>query len=66
MSSIEEIGAAIERLSPEELSAFRRWFSAYDAARWDSGIEMDVVGGKLGPLAGEALDCYRSGTAREL
>jgi hypothetical protein len=66
VSSIQEIEEAVERLSSEELSAFRTWFSAYDAARWDAAIEMDIVGGKLDSLADEALGSFRSGSAREL
>lgn len=64
MSSIEEIEQAVERLSAKELSAFRTWFSTYDAARWDASIEVDIAAGKLDALADEALSDYRSGAAR--
>jgi hypothetical protein len=66
MSSVEEIEAAIERLSSQELSTFRTWFSTYDAARWDASIEMDIAAGKLDSLAEEALSEYRTGKTRPL
>jgi hypothetical protein len=65
MSSIEEIEEAVERLSSKELSAFRTWFSTYDAARWDAAIEVDIAAGKLDSLADEALFDHRSGAARK-
>jgi hypothetical protein len=66
MNSIEEIEAAVERLSSKELSSFRMWFSTYDAARWDAAIEVDIAAGKLDSLADEALSEYSSGAARQL
>ena len=66
MSSIEEIEEDVESLSSKELSAFRTWFSAYDAARWDAAIEVDIAAGKLDSLADEALSDHRSGAVRKL
>jgi hypothetical protein len=66
MSKIEEIEEAVEQLSPKELSVFRTWFSAYDAAQWDAAIEIDVAAGKLDSLADEALSDYRAGSVRQL
>ncbi|GAA5481109.1 hypothetical protein [Haloferula sargassicola] len=63
--SVKEIEVAIERLNPEELSAFREWFTHYEAARWDATIEMDAATGRLDDLATEALADLRSGNVRE-
>jgi hypothetical protein len=40
---LSEIEDAIQRLSPEELRAFRRWFAEYDAQQWDAEFERDVA-----------------------
>ena len=66
MSTIEAIEEAVERLSKDELAAFRDWFSSYEAAMWDAQIERDMVSGKLEGLASEALADFRSGRAKEL
>jgi hypothetical protein len=66
MSSIETIEHAVEQLSPEELTEFRRWFIAFDAAAWDAQMEADAAAGKFDALAEEALAEYRAGKAREI
>ncbi|MCC5790917.1 MAG: hypothetical protein JJT75_14905 [Opitutales bacterium] len=66
MSGIKEIEEAVERLSTKELATFRSWFATYDAAQWDSDIELDIAAGKLDSLADEALSEFRSGRAREI
>ena len=42
----------IEKLSPEELAAFRIWYAAFDAEAWNRQFEADVKAGKLDLLAG--------------
>lgn len=64
--SLSEIEQAVEKLPPRELEAFRRWFAAFDAQRWDEQIEADVASGKLDALAGRALTVYRRGDAQEM
>lgn len=66
MSTVAEIERAVERLSKEELQAFRAWFSERDAAVWDSQFEADVAGGRLDALADEALGDLRKGRCRKL
>jgi len=61
MSTIEEIEAAVRRLSAQELDAFRAWFAEFDAAAWDRQIERDIAAGRLDALADEALDDLRQG-----
>ena len=66
MNTVEDIEKAVSKLPPEELAAFRAWFEAFDAARFDEKIERDAASGKLDRLADEALASYREGRAREL
>jgi hypothetical protein len=66
MSSVREIETAISKLSRHELSAFRAWFSEYDAAVWDKQIEEDVAAGHLDDLADEAIRDLREGRCRDL
>jgi hypothetical protein len=55
MSTVEELEAAVQRLSPEERAAFRAWFAEFDASEWDRQLEADVAAGRLDWLAAEAL-----------
>jgi hypothetical protein len=66
MSSVHEIETAVSKLSGEELSAFRAWFSEFDAAAWDRQIEEDVAAGRLNSLAEEAIRDFREGRCRDL
>ena len=66
MSIVETIEGQIERLSDEELKAFREWFVAFDADAWDRQLESDVRSGKLNKLAERALRDYKAGNATEL
>ena len=66
MTEVEAIESATANLSPEELASFREWFAGFDAARWDREIEDDVLAGRLGALAADALDDLRQGRFTEL
>jgi len=55
MSTVQEIEAAISKLSPQELSTFREWFTRFDADAWDRQFESDVKAGRLNELADEAI-----------
>jgi hypothetical protein len=54
MSTVEEVEAAVQKLSPDERAAFRAWFAEFDAQEWDRQIEADVATGRLDWLAAEA------------
>ena len=56
MSTVEEIEAAIQRLAPTDMAAFRAWFAEFDAAEWDRQIAADEAAGKLDWLIQEGLD----------
>ena len=66
MSTVDEIEAAVSRLSRQELTAFRDWFSEFDAAAWDRQFEADVAAGHLDVLADEAIRDLREGRCRDL
>ena len=66
MSKIETLEREIEKLSAEELAAFRDWFANYDADAWDRQMEADVKAGKLDRLAAEALAEHKRGETREI
>jgi hypothetical protein len=66
MSTVEQIEAAILKLSPQELSHLADWVLDLDEQRWDEQIERDVVAGKLDFLAQEALAEFEAGHCRTL
>ena len=66
MSTVQEIEAAVSRLSLEELAAFRDWFSQLDAAAWDRQFQNDVISGRLDSLAEEALHDLHTGHCTDL
>ncbi len=61
MSTVEELEAAVQRLSPEERAAFRAWFAEFDAQEWDAQLEADVAAGRLDWLVAEALSDRAAG-----
>ncbi len=66
MTKIESLEKEIEKLSPQELKAFRRWFADFDAELWDQELERDVAAGKLNHLADEALAAHKRGEGRDI
>ena len=47
-------------------AAFRSWFIEFDAAEWDSQIEMDVETGKLDRLVQSAIEEYKTGKTKRI
>jgi len=66
MKTITEIESAIQHLTTDELSEFRKWFSDFDAAAWDRQFEEDVNHGKLDAMADEALRDLSEGRCKDL
>ena len=66
MTKVEAIEHQIRRLSPDEISALREWFAAFDAEAWDRQFESDVPAGKLDALAEKALKAHASGVTTKL
>jgi hypothetical protein len=66
MTKVEALEREVEKLTPEELAAFRDWFTEYDWQMWDRQLERDVADGKLDDLAAEALAEFHRGETREI
>jgi hypothetical protein len=61
MLTLEQIEAAILKLSPGEFEQLLEWFFDLDYQRWDEQIEKDVGDGKLEELAQEAIADFETG-----
>ena len=55
MTSLQEIEAAVQRLTPDQRAEFRAWFEALEARDWDQQMESDIGGGRLDWLLEESL-----------
>ncbi len=66
MTKLESIEQEVEKLSPEELTAFRAWFVERDWQAWDQELERDVSEGRLDRFADEALAELERGETSEL
>ncbi|MBA3341488.1 MAG: hypothetical protein H0T48_06590 [Gemmatimonadaceae bacterium] len=66
MTKVEQLEREIATLSGSELTEFRRWFAAFDAAIWDRQLEADVRSGALDDLAEEALADHDAGRSQPL
>ena len=66
MSTLEQIEAAILKLSSDDLEELRKWFSDLDFQRWDRDLEKDVAAGKLETLANEAIADFETGNCQEI
>ncbi|MCS6284917.1 MAG: hypothetical protein H8K08_05760 [Nitrospira sp.] len=66
MSKVEAIEQQIEKLSTDELAAFRRWYAAFDEGTWDRQFEANVKASKLDSFAEKALRAHTSGQSKPL
>jgi len=66
MTKIESLEKEIEKLSPQELRAFRLWFAEFDSELWDQELERDVAAGKLDRLADAAVAAHKRGEGRDI
>jgi hypothetical protein len=66
MSTVEQIEAAILKLSSQELSQLAEWVLNLEEQRWDEQIAQDAAAGKLDFLAEEALSEFEAGNCRTL
>lgn len=64
--SIQEIEAAITKLSAEDLAILAAWFAEYRAQTWDKQIEHDLDAGRLDALLAEVDAEYEAGQAKPL
>jgi hypothetical protein len=66
MGKIEKLEADVKALSPAEQAAFRDWYMAFEADRWDAQIKSDAEGGKLDVMAQQAIADYKDNKTRLL
>lgn len=66
MSIVEKLEDQIEKLSRDELAAFREWFRNYDSDEWDREIQEDILAGRFDKLADEAIKAHKAGQTREI
>jgi hypothetical protein len=64
MSRIEEIAAAIERLSPEEFHRIAKWFREREQQRWDEELDSDSTSVRLERKGNPGKGCCGSGRPR--
>ena len=66
MSTLEEIEAAVQQLTPAKRAEFRAWFQSFDATDWDQQMDDDITIGNLDWLADEAIGNSQAGRCSEL
>ena len=66
MTKVETLEREVEKLSAEDLAAFRGWFANYDSDAWDRQMEADVRAGRLDRLAAEALAEHKRGETKDI
>jgi hypothetical protein len=59
--SVDEIQAAVIRLSSDELERFSRWLDEYRADLWDQRIEADILAGRLETAGRRADEDFEAG-----
>ena len=66
MTTVEELERAVDALTREEYSRFRRWFLDRDWEKWDWEIEEDSKAGRLDFLVREAAEAKNRKSLRDL
>jgi len=66
MSKVMDLESQVQELSPHELTAFREWFTKFDADAWDQEFEAEVMSGKLDAMAERALRDQNNDRSTEL
>jgi hypothetical protein len=66
MTKLEEIEAAVAKLSPADLKKFRAWLDEREERLFDETIERDAKAGKLDKLEAKALEDYKAGRVKDL
>ena len=64
--SVQELEAAVKKLSPTELNAFSEWFEEFIADQWDRQFEADVKAGKLDKIGKEVDRRFDAGLSKPL
>jgi len=66
MTKLKNLEREVQRLTRDEMAAFRAWFREYDSDAWNRQIEEEIQTGKLDSLAEEAVAAYRTGRTKEI
>jgi hypothetical protein len=66
VSTVEEIKAAIEKLSLSERGQLERWLHGWTDDDWDQQMRSDAQAGKLGRLLDEVDEEIREDQLRDL
>lgn len=66
MSKVDDLERQVQRLTADELAAFRKWFAEFDAEAWDRQFETDAKSGQLDPLAERARQEHAAGKLSKL
>ncbi|HBL31552.1 MAG TPA: hypothetical protein DD490_32420 [Acidobacteria bacterium] len=64
--SIQEIEAAITRLSTRDVADLMAWIAEYHAQLWDRQIEEDLEAGRLDALLAEVDEEHAQGLSQPL
>ena len=66
MSTVEEIKAAIEKLSLEQRGEIARWFHGWTDDEWDRQMKDDAAAGRLNGLLDQVDREIKSGKLKDL
>jgi hypothetical protein len=66
MSTVDEITAAIEQLSADDVARVWAWLAEFNERLWDEQIKHDERAGRLDALIDHALEEHRAGRTRPL
>ena len=66
MTKLETIEKAVQELSEDEQSKFRKWFAEYDSGVFDERLERDAKSGKFDERAKRARAANKAGLTREI
>jgi hypothetical protein len=66
ISTVEEISAAIQQLSPNDVVRLQDWLAEFAERLWDAQIERDERAGRLDGLIDKALQEHLAGRTRPL
>jgi hypothetical protein len=64
--NVQELEAAVKKLSPTDLNAFSEWFEEFIADQWDRQFEADVKAGKLDKIGKEVDQRFDAGLSKPL
>jgi hypothetical protein len=64
--NVQELEAAVARLSKAELSHFSAWFDEFIADQWDQQIEADILAGRLNAAGKRADEDFEAGRCTPL